>query len=155
RDREAQDSTWSEASAVGAWDELLQCLDAELSRLPEKYRAPVVLCELEGKSRKEAARLLGLPEGTLSWRLAQARKLLARRLARPGPTLAGGAMAGVLAPGTLSAGVSPALRAATARAAVQATAGQTVAAGMVSAHVQTLTEGVLKAMLLSKLKSLG
>jgi RNA polymerase sigma-70 factor (ECF subfamily) len=64
RDREAQHSTWSEVSAVGAWEERLQCLDAELSRLPEKYRAPVVLCELEGKSRKEAARLLGLPEGT-------------------------------------------------------------------------------------------
>jgi RNA polymerase sigma-70 factor (ECF subfamily) len=92
RDREAQEIGRSEAPADGTWDELLECLDAELSRLPEKYRAPVVLCELEGKSRTEAARLLGLPEGTLSWRLAQARKLLAHRLARPSAGLAGALM---------------------------------------------------------------
>ncbi len=47
-------------------DELLKRLDAEIRRLPDKYRAPLVLCELEGKSRKDAARQLGLPEGTLS-----------------------------------------------------------------------------------------
>ena len=155
RDRKAQEIVRSEAPAEGAWDELLQCLDAELSVLPEKYRVPVVLCELEGKSRAEAARLLGLPEGTLSWRLAQARKLLARRLARHGAGLARGAMAGVLTPGTLSAGVSPALRAATAKAAVQTAVGNAVAAGVLSAHVVALTQEVLKTMLLSKLKSWG
>src|SRR5262245_62936163 len=98
RDRTAQEIARSEAPADGARDQLLECLDAELSRLPEKYRAPVVLCELEGKSRTEAARLLGLPEGTLSWRLAQARKLLAHRLARHSAGLVGGAVAGLLAP---------------------------------------------------------
>ena len=67
--------------------DLLGLLDRELARLPDKYRLPVVLCELEGRSRKEAARQLGLPEGTLSSRLASARKTLARRMAGYGATV--------------------------------------------------------------------
>src|SRR5260370_26581373 len=73
-------------------------LDRELNGLPERDRAPAILCDLEGKTRREAARLLGCPEGTLSGRLSRARSLLARRLARHGLPLSGGAVAAALAP---------------------------------------------------------
>jgi hypothetical protein len=152
KERQATVVRRPEAPADGARDELLERLDAELNRLPDHYRVPVLLCELEGKSRKEAAALLGLPEGTLSWRLAQARKLLARRLSRHGAVLPAGALAAALAPGAASAWVPPALLAATARAGMRVAAGEALTAGAVPARVLALTEGVVKMMLLSKLK---
>src|SRR5258708_598116 len=62
------------------WDDLRPILDAELSRLPDRYRTVIVLCDLEGVVRREAARWLGLPEGTINSRLSRARALLAKRL---------------------------------------------------------------------------
>jgi RNA polymerase sigma factor (sigma-70 family) len=131
--------------------ELLGQLDRELGRLPEKYRVPVVLCELEGRSRKEVARTLGLPEGTLSWRLAQAKKMLAKKLSRQGPALSAGAVAAVLSQGAASAALPPLLLKSTSKAGLQLAAGQALS-GSVPTKVVALTEGVLKAMLLTKLK---
>src|SRR5262249_59531859 len=71
----------------------LPLLDDELGRLPEKFRVPVVLCDLQGQSRREAARQLMLPDGTLSRRLAAGRQLLAERLSRRGGALSVGAPA--------------------------------------------------------------
>jgi RNA polymerase sigma-70 factor (ECF subfamily) len=77
--------------------DLAELLDHELSRLPDRYRTALVLCELEGKTHADAAERLGWPVGTLSGRLSRARAMLARRLTRRGVLLAGGSLAVLLA----------------------------------------------------------
>jgi RNA polymerase sigma factor (sigma-70 family) len=124
-------------------------LDHELNRLPEKYRTPIVLCDLEGRPRREVARQLGLPDGTLSRHLAAGRKLLAERLSRRGVALSGGALAAALSQAAAPAQAAAPLVAVTARAAVFAAAGHLAA---VSTPVAVLTKGVLRAMFLTKLK---
>jgi RNA polymerase sigma factor (sigma-70 family) len=134
------------------WNDLQPLLDAELSRLPDEYRAAIVLCDLEGKTRKDAARQLSLPEGTVGSRLARARGMLAKRLVRHGLALSGGAFAAVLSQKAASASVPSTVMASTIRAANLFAAGRVAASGAISAHAAALTEGVLKAMLLRKLK---
>ena len=66
------------------WAELWPVLDQELERLAQRYRAVIILCDLEGKTRKEVAHQLGCAEGTVASRLARGRSILADRLARRG-----------------------------------------------------------------------
>jgi RNA polymerase sigma factor (sigma-70 family) len=111
RGREGQvpDMPVSEAASHDLRDDLTELLDQELSRLPEKYRIPIVLCELEGRTHKEAAIQLGWPIGTVSSRLSRAKSTLARRLSRQGASLSVNSLAVLLAhfaaEGALMAGV--------------------------------------------------
>jgi hypothetical protein len=135
-------------------NELLTQLDIEVNRLPEKYRVAIIFCELEGKTRKEAARMLGLSEGTLSWRLAQARKMLARKLAPYAGGISTGAVL-ALAHESTRAAVPFNLMKSTLKAALQLATGKALEAGLISTQAILLSEGVIRTMLLSKLKLVG
>jgi len=133
------------------WSDLQPLLDLELSHLPDKYRVAIVLCDLEGKTRKDVAQRLGLPEGTLSARLTRGRVLLAKRLSRHGLALSGGALASALSQNSSSAAVPISVVSSTIKAASLVASGEAAAAGL-SISVAALTEGVMKTMLLNKLK---
>ncbi len=131
--------------------ELQAVLDQELARLPEKYRAPLVLCYLEGNTRDEAAQRLRLPVSTLRLRLEQGRNLLRSRLARRGLVLSTALSAALLTENNAQATVSAALVSSTARAALGLAAGKATAA-LVSAPVAALMGEGLKALYVPKLK---
>jgi RNA polymerase sigma factor (sigma-70 family) len=152
RERQVVDMPEPAAAKRDPWDHLRPLLDQELSRLSNGYRVVLVLCDLEGKTRKEVARQLGLPEGTVGSRLARARAALAKRLARRGVALSGVALAAVLVQNVATAGVPDAVVSSTISAADYFAAGQ-AATGLVSVKVVALAEGVLKAMVASKLKT--
>ncbi len=138
-------------AAESARQDLRPLIDAELALLPEKYRAPLVLCYLEGKTNTEAARQLGWSKGTVSGRLARARDVLRRRLARRGLAISAGALLLALSSPALAVPVPQALLSSTIQAATLSVAGS-AAAGAATSTAASLAEGVLHMMFLTKLK---
>ncbi|MCI0461412.1 MAG: sigma-70 family RNA polymerase sigma factor [Gemmataceae bacterium] len=132
------------------WREARQAVHEELARLPERHRAALVLCYLEGKTQDEAAAQLGLAKGTLKGHLERGRALLRARLVSrglgPGAVLALGAWPAA----TRAASLSPPLLVPTVKAATAVATGGS-AASAVSPNVAALSEGMVKAMFVKKL----
>jgi RNA polymerase sigma factor (sigma-70 family) len=146
-ERRLMDVSRLEAEPPDDRDDLLPLLDEELSRLPNRYRSALVAGELEGKSRRDAARELGIPEGTLSTHLARGRKLLRERLRRRGVNLGVGPIAGFSRP-LVQHAIPERLIGQAVRAAMAISSGATAA---VPLAVSTLAERVLKMMFLARL----
>jgi RNA polymerase sigma factor (sigma-70 family) len=132
------------------WPEVQQVLHEELSGLSERYRAPLTLHYLQAKTLDESAAQLGLAKSTLKARLERGRAILRARLVRRGLGPAGVLLAAAWP--TAAEAVLPAvLLGSTTAAALTLAAGQRTSAA-VSAPVAALTEGVLKAMRITRLK---
>jgi RNA polymerase sigma factor (sigma-70 family) len=139
RARERRAARLPEAPPETASHELAAVLDEELLRLPAHYRAPLLLCYLEGRTRDEAARQLGCALGTLKHRLERGRELLRARLTRRGLTLSAALLAGELTQQATEA--APAgLAALTAQAAAVFAGGE--AAGRAGALAEAALHGL-------------
>ena len=150
RIHEQQAADMATTTSDAGWEELRPLLDAELSRLPEKFRAPLVLCYMEGKTNEQAARELGWPAGSLSKRLARGREMLRERLASKGAVFAGALLGTTLAQNAASAAVPAPLVDLTTSIVQAVAAGKGMA--LASTPVAALTEGAMQAMWFAKLK---
>ncbi len=131
------------------WRELRSVLDEELQRLPEKYRAPLVLCYLEARTQDEAAQRLGWSKNTFGRRINQARQMLARRLTRRGLTLSAALSVPLLTDTSAQAALPPLLVATTVHAGLASAMGNAVS-GMVSDQVVALAESGVGSLLAKK-----
>ncbi|MBA4187152.1 MAG: hypothetical protein C0467_03955 [Planctomycetaceae bacterium] len=127
--------------------DLLSVIDEQLSSLPEKYRTPLVLCGVQGMNKTEAAERIGVPEGTVSSRLARAREMLRERLARRGMIAPAATIAALFTAETLQASVPLAL--------TSSTVGIALESSDIPATVLTLSHEVLRSMTLAKLNFLS
>jgi RNA polymerase sigma factor (sigma-70 family) len=140
RQRERRSANMPRPSALDelSWREIRAVLDEELGRLPDKYRDAIVLCHLQGKSHHQAAQELGWPRSSLASRLARARDLLRRQLARRGLVLATGALAVLLDDNCAQAAVSARLTLNTVTMAASIAAGTAAPSGLLSTRVAAL-----------------
>jgi RNA polymerase sigma factor (sigma-70 family) len=134
-----------------AWPEIRPLLDQELARLPDKYRAPLILCYLEGMTNEQAARELGWPIGSMAKRLARGRELLRNRLVRQGVVMSTAIFGAGLSEHALAATLPSGLVTTTVRAAFLFAAGE-AAAGAISAPAVSLAEGALRSLGMVRIK---
>jgi RNA polymerase sigma factor (sigma-70 family) len=132
--------------------EELEALHEAVASLPERYRVPLVLCELEGLSYHDAALRMGCPVGTVGVRLSRARERLRDQLIRRGVAPSAALLAALLGADTSLAGVSATLVETTVQGAMALAAGKAVTSGVVSATVVALAEAVQRTMALARLK---
>jgi RNA polymerase sigma factor (sigma-70 family) len=149
----SRSSTDSDPARLAQRRELEAVIEQEVGRLPEKYRAPLILCDLRGRTHAEAAQELGLPPGSVSRHLERGRDLLRERLVRRGVGLGSTALAALLVD-KAPAAVPTAWASTAAQAAVPAAAGSALPAGLVSDQAVSLSQGVLKAMWMKKLQTI-
>jgi RNA polymerase sigma factor (sigma-70 family) len=129
--------------------ELRQILDLELSRLPEKFRAPMILCYLEERTQEEAAQLLGIHPRTLSLYLSQARSILSKRLLHRGIALSGAGFLTLLSSNASAAPTAEFVKS-TMQVATQSSISMT---GLISIKAQHLSQSAIYALAFSKVKT--
>ena len=134
------------------WHEVQTVLDEELQHLPERLRAPLLLCYWEGKTRDEAAEQLGVSAGKLHGILERGRALLRGRLTQRGLTLSAALCASFVAAGPARAALTPTLVVSATKAGLAIAAGESLSPSQVSSQVLALTKEVLTSMFLTKLK---
>jgi RNA polymerase sigma factor (sigma-70 family) len=140
------------SAGEASWREVQLVLDEELKQLPERFRIPLVLCYLEGKTRDEAAQEIGWSLGTFRGRLDCGRELLRARLIRRGLTLSTALFAGALTQSTASAAVPPVLAGATVKAGMLYATGNVAHECGIPPHIVALTRTTLQWTLAGKLK---
>jgi RNA polymerase sigma factor (sigma-70 family) len=151
RERRAADMRKKGGLSDMAWQELQATLDEALRQVPPRYRAPLLLCYLEGKTQEEAAVQLGCPLGTVRSRLARGRERLKELLERKGVRLSATALATALAGSGASSAVPLALLQTTAKAAEGIVAGVALES-LVSARAAALLQRGFLVMATMKLK---
>jgi RNA polymerase sigma factor (sigma-70 family) len=155
-ERQAPTEQWAADPAEDvAWQDLRPVLDEEIDHLPARYRVPVVLCYLQGLTNAEAAEALGCSRGTIATRLARARERLRVRLRRRGIALGIAAGFPDFTAHTGSVAVPTGLYQLTLQTALRNAVGTIMTKDGLPATVAVLTQGVLRAMLLSKLKTIS
>jgi RNA polymerase sigma factor (sigma-70 family) len=133
--------------------DLSEAIDEEVRRLPAKYRGPVVLCYLSGRTNEEAAGELRCPVNTIKTRLARARDMLRVRLTRRGAALSSTAIVAAFSAEIQAAPLPPVLFDSTLKAATFFAAGKGAVGGFVSAQAGELAKGVLHTMLMTTMKT--
>ena len=138
----------------GEGEDLRATMHEEIERLPERYRVPVVLCDLEGRTHEQAARHLGCRVGTVKSRLARGRGRLRDRLTRRGLIVPAGVLVTGLVPRITRAAPSASWADSTTRAAMQIAAGRPLT-GAIPAAVLTVMTGVSRELFMNSLKGTG